>query len=758
MPKKREKKKSFKKSSFAPRGKDQKSTTGPKEPGPANKFSWLQPPNEQWLGWICFGGIILLAFLMSFHTLTDTDIFWHLKTGQIIWQTHQVPDKDIYSFTMAGKEWIDAQWLFQLIIYALYWIYGFGGMILFGSGLTALTWLIVLKTGFNRKKYLSLSLLILISLLTASARLKLRPEILSFFYLALEIYLLDQYQRGKKSTLILLPILLLLWINSEGLWPIYFVIGSAFLGEEILYLPQLKIGRYFQRIFPASTNSSVLWLAISLACSLPVAFVNPYGWRGVIFPWILFQEVSFPGSFIGQFIGDLQSPFVIFSWFDFDQVSYITLIIFSSLTTLLLILRRQIYPATLLLWAGFLYLSLTAMRNVSLFALITAGLLGRIIRENQGPSLLPFPSPFHRLIKFRPWAAIVLLLFIFCLGFDLATSRFFLRNKSYLRFGIGALETTYPLRAAQFLKSCFQELGGRVQLRIFSDLDAGGCLIWYGYPDWKVYIDPRLEVYGNDFIRDFASLFPDPKKFEQADQKYDFDAVFLAGPIKAANFISNLYHDPNWSLVYLDGRTVIFLKNPGRPEDRPFLAKAVREHKIDFSKGYQAPEPAGETGPWLAREKFNLGFILYYYLDEKQLAFREWTESLRLNPDDPYVNYHLGYAYMKMLRHQKALPYLERTKKIMPGFLENRILLARAYHMTGDSSRSISEFRYVLKKDPDQIQACMDLGMVYEKARPELAYEQWKRCQEIYQSDPSLYQDAAEQIIQAFGRLSRSKQ
>ena len=108
----------------------------PSRPKPPEKVLKINPPNDAWLGWLCLAAIIALVFFLNFHTLTDSDIFWHLKTGEIIFATHHVPDKDVYSFTMAGKEWIDAQWLFQLIVFLLYRLSGYAGMIVFAASST----------------------------------------------------------------------------------------------------------------------------------------------------------------------------------------------------------------------------------------------------------------------------------------------------------------------------------------------------------------------------------------------------------------------------------------------------------------------------------------------------------------------------------------------------------------------------------------------------------------------------------------------
>src|SRR5215469_4015748 len=56
---------------------------------------------------------LLLAFVVSCNALTETSIFAHLKTGQLI-NAHSGPLlTDVFSYTKAGEPWVDLPWLFQ---------------------------------------------------------------------------------------------------------------------------------------------------------------------------------------------------------------------------------------------------------------------------------------------------------------------------------------------------------------------------------------------------------------------------------------------------------------------------------------------------------------------------------------------------------------------------------------------------------------------------------------------------------------------
>jgi hypothetical protein len=715
-----------------------------KKPGPIPvKLNSQQATHPLW-GQACLFGIIALAFLLSFHTLTDTDIFWHLKTGQIIFETHQIPSRDLFSFTRAGEEWIDSQWLFQVIIYGLYKTAGYGGMILFGAILTSLTWTVILLPVFRSRKYFGVALVALLALLAASNRIKLRPEALTFLYMSLEIYLLESFRRGKKRAIYFLPLIILLWVNSHGLWPIYFAVFSAFLLEQILffYLPGLFSAVRKQFALPAGFALKAMGSA--LAISLPLTFINPFGWRGVAFPWTLFRESSFSGGLIKQLIFEFQSPFDHLPPFDFW--TYIGLIAVSTLFVGSLLWRRRFYPGVFLAWLSLLWLSTSALRNVAVFAVATAELLCRLIGDEDldagGPNART-PGLFPGL---RPVGALLMIVVLILAGRDVVSSRLYLRNFSYAKFGIGALETEYPIRGGKYLERMMETPGGLHPLRIFTDSETSAYLIWTGYPFWQVYIDPRLEVYGEKFLRAHINAMGKWQDFENENRKYDFDAVALARPMVVRNLISSLYNSPDWSLVYYDGFNVIFLKN--KPGLKDFIARC----RVDFQRGFFSPLPEGVGRPWMVRERLNRGFLLFLFR-QPVLAREELSAGIQLAPSDPDFNFYLGSSLFLTGEYRQARSYLEAVPQTYPQIVESRILLARSNAMLGERETAIGILSQILAQNPMEINACIDLAKIHEMNRDARALAQWRRCGQIYQSNPQIYGQAGEEIGKALQRL-----
>jgi tetratricopeptide (TPR) repeat protein len=711
-----------------------------KKPEPDCKPAVAQSWNKFW-GPACLAAIIALGVLISFHTLTDSDIFWHLKAGQIIVETHHVPSRDLFSFTRAGEEWIDSQWLFQVIIYGLYKMDGYRGIILFGVILTAITWAVILAPVFRSRKYFGAALLALVALLASSNRIKVRPEALTFLLLSLEICLLESFRRGKKWAICFLPVVFLLWTNSHGLWPLYFVVLGAFLFEQILFFYFPNLFASVRRQFSWPAGFAIKAIGSVFAVSLALAFANPFGWRGVIFPWTLFRESSFSEGVIKKLIFEFQSPFDHLP--PFDLWSYIGLIAISALFVGSFLWKKRFYPGAFLVWLSFLWLSTTAVRNVAVFAIASACLLCRPAAEEDsyaGNRNAGFPNLI---------GTVLIILAVVLAGREVVSSRLYLRNASYAKFGLGVLETEYPIRGGDYLKQIMETREGLRPLRIFTDAETSGYLIWTGYPFWKVYIDPRLEVYGEKFLQAHINALGNWQEFQEESRKYDFDAVVVTRPTVVLNLIGNLYESPDWALVYFDGFNVIFLKN------KPELKEPIGQRRINFEKGFFSPLPQNAGDPWMVRERLNRGYLFLMF---KQPAFakKELAAGIQLSPANPDLNYLMGYALYLNGDYGEARSYLEIVPQTYPQIMNCRIMLARSYAALGENDKAITVLSNSLIQNPTEINACMDLAKIYEAVRRnEQALAQWRICGQIYKSNPLAYGRAGEEIEPALQRLNQ---
>ena len=81
--------------------------------------------------------VLLLGLCgMTARNAVDPDLWWHLRTGQIIVETGHVPHSDPFSFTRAGHPWVAHEWLSEVVFYQLWKHGGAATLIVFSALIT----------------------------------------------------------------------------------------------------------------------------------------------------------------------------------------------------------------------------------------------------------------------------------------------------------------------------------------------------------------------------------------------------------------------------------------------------------------------------------------------------------------------------------------------------------------------------------------------------------------------------------------------
>lgn len=188
-----------------------------------------------------FLSIFLLFCYVSYRKL-DPDFGWHLKAGDYIFH-HWIPVHDIFTYTANQFEWINHEWLNDVIIYGLSSIGGY----LFVAIFFAALWTLAIYTVANRARFA----IILIASWALIPYLGIRPVVWTVLGLAIIIRLLSNL---SVKNYILICLLVLFWVNLHG----GFVIG--FLAIAIY-----AIQKHSKR------------LLVLLLITLFITLLNPYG-------------------------------------------------------------------------------------------------------------------------------------------------------------------------------------------------------------------------------------------------------------------------------------------------------------------------------------------------------------------------------------------------------------------------------------------------------------------------------------------------
>ena len=233
------------------------------------------------------GAILLwflaLTFLLGVFRQRDMDIWWHLRTGRWIRDHAAVPQQDFFTFGAADQPWIDLHWGFEVVASLLY---DRGGMVALQLAKCAVTTLALFVLIGSRKRSWPLwgmALAWLPALALLGGRMYVRPETLTLLWLSIFLAVLFR-MREHPWLMCILPIVQVLWVNTQGL----FILGPIVLTFALLNAA-LAPGSF--------SKEKRVWRWIVLAASgatFAACLVNPWFIEGALFPWRLAETMANP--------------------------------------------------------------------------------------------------------------------------------------------------------------------------------------------------------------------------------------------------------------------------------------------------------------------------------------------------------------------------------------------------------------------------------------------------------------------------------
>lgn len=447
--------------------------------------------------------VLLLFFVFSFLFRSDfsfdQDLGRHIKLGEIIFKTHSVPTTNLFSYTNPNFPFINTHWLFEVIAY-------------FFNQTIGISWFLYLKIiiilfavwlTIRKKSYLLLPVGF-IFLHVLRERLDLRPEIFSFLFTALTLYLLK-----KRKALFLLPVIQLVWINTH----IYFFVGLVL---QVIFLISFR-----KKIF-------LIIFALSLAFSL----LNPNGLNGVLYP------LNVTGNY-GYTIVENQTMFLLESINFTDKNFLFVKIIFAIIALSLFVgyKRKTLNLLNLLLIA---FGSGLALLNVRGFPYLIFICLPPVL-ENFSET------------KFNKFLILLTAVLLFL-------ESFLYLNGDYYKYtnSPNEVKLTLPESAKKAMDFV---LANNLSGPIYNNFDIGSYIIYRSYPTYKVFIDGRPEAYPKEFFRQIYI----PAKYESFDFKTIIFSHTDQTPWGKA-FLNSISKDKTWNLIFLDDFIVIYSKT-GIPID-----------------------------------------------------------------------------------------------------------------------------------------------------------------------------------------------
>jgi hypothetical protein len=180
-----------------------------------------------------------LGFASAPRTFGDGDTSWHVAAGRWIIANGRIPTTDPFSFTAAGKPWVAMEWLADLIYAGAFRLAGYAGLVAVVAAALMALHLILFSYLRRRIGPIGLAVTIIGMDIVASPFMLARPHVLVWPLLALWTILLARSAETGRPPPLWAALILTLWANLHGSFPIAVVIGG-FLALDALVTAQWK--------------------------------------------------------------------------------------------------------------------------------------------------------------------------------------------------------------------------------------------------------------------------------------------------------------------------------------------------------------------------------------------------------------------------------------------------------------------------------------------------------------------------------------
>ncbi len=530
--------------------------------------------------------LFLYAFIASLYPVyynADTDLFWHIKSGEVIFKNIKIPEADSFAYTpkdsVREQFILNSYWLSQIILYLFYKSGHFTGIVLLRA-LAILSALFFIYSSILRRGFLT-SIVLSLLFLEIFRGSSVKPNLFSYPLLAALLYFMEKYRNAPdKRYGIFVFLIMMLWANMHG----SYIIGTAVL---FIYLLSAAAVFILKRKNPAdvSDNSEFLdekkrALAIIKTSVIAVlaTLITPSGistylvtlklYTDPTHNWILSHVLSHNN--ILDFARHITETN--------DTTFLLSLIVsaFVLICTVFNITRKRAGGTETLIVLFLLILAVDSVRMISFF--LIAGLILSVGKDRYNM----FPQTIYG--KLAP-AFLIMLLIV--LSFLL-----------YKRFPVTQPGEILETRLINLGVSDFLAENG-IKGNMLNQSSTGNTFILKLTPQYKVFTSTRFlnyEVY-KDSLHMFGANISENDALYNRKQRIGFYLKMLKGDVNGdfngeywhsllesyeIDFIVGsvtqpgsgeiyflflkLIYDERWVFVYRDGNSVVFVKDNGKNE------------------------------------------------------------------------------------------------------------------------------------------------------------------------------------------------
>jgi hypothetical protein len=480
----------------------------------------------------------------------QTDYWWTVKLGDLLWVSGQLPTADALTFTATRQPYVEQQWLAQLILAAVHRLGGLEAALLLRAGLLAAAMGLLFHTCYRvcgRAALAALATLAALPLVLPGAATRPQLLVIPFFVLFLTTTIL---WLDRPWVLVALPLTMVVWVNVHG----SFTLGLALLAIAVVGRGWSAPWRRDTPVAGGPHASGLGRPTLALALCLLAVLANPYG-IGIV-PWLI--------DFVLFHSGGPEASVMATEWLPTSLAERAGALYFASVLVVLSLLIRSGPPpvAHTLRLLAFGLLALLAVRSGLWWALVMAPALAWALAAPPrttsrppapavaAPSRLGIsPAPASRTLTTRTGVlhAALLVALLFAAAASLPSVR------DALGVGGPIADPSQPRAAGEYLAG----LDG--PRRLLNYADWGGYLAWRLAPQSRVFVDGRFGIYPPSVYRDYFRVSSAGQAWDTTLDAHAVDGLVLSRGAQA-DLLAALAAHPAWRRVYCDPLAAVYVR------------------------------------------------------------------------------------------------------------------------------------------------------------------------------------------------------
>jgi hypothetical protein len=456
--------------------------------------------------------VLVPAIVTLMSTMVAIDLAYHVRAGDLIISTHSIPRADTFTFTMAGRPWLDQQWGAQLLMALVHRAGGWGAVALLRTALIGASFACVYRACRVRGAApLAASLLAMVGFVVSLQTLAMRPQLFAVPLFAGTLLVLVQ-RRTHPRRLWLIPAMAVAWANLHG----SFVMAPALVAlaclQDVGSGERRRAGR----------------LAIVGLCAVGATLINPFGFHVWTYALALSTNPVIRTS--------------VSEWAPITLGSFAGAAFFISAAAIAgwLALRGTKTPWPDLVWlVAFFFLTLPAVRGV-----IWWGLAAPVVVAG----LLPAGAGADRGRRARAGSPLLNLAVVGTLALAAVVALVHVRDAPGDALLAQAPQGLSAAVAAQVAP------GSRLVVP-----EPWGSWFEYSLPSIPEFVDPRIELFPTGIWQDYTKLLVAQDGWREVLDRWRVDAVVV--DTREWSLGGLLEKDPAWRLAYTDADGQLFVRS-----------------------------------------------------------------------------------------------------------------------------------------------------------------------------------------------------